>query len=97
MPLVFVQRYSVGLATGTGIQTVTGQLTIGNPTVIEFDSSLWSSAQKGVPYVIFTYGTLSGSASNLTADSASLSALGFASASFADSGAPSNQITVTFS
>jgi len=99
MPLVFVQRYSVaGLESGTGIQTVTGTLTLGNPTVVEFDSSLWSGAVAGTPYVIFTYGALVGTAStNLSADLATLNALGFTSASFSDTGASNGQITVTFS
>ena len=96
MPLVFVQRYVVGgaLPVGTGIQYVTGTLTLANPTVVEFDSTLWAGAVAGTPYTIFTYGTLSGSVASLQADAASLTALGFTSATFADTG---SSITVTFS
>jgi hypothetical protein len=96
MPLVFVQRYVVGgaIAAGTGVQYVTGTLTLGNPTVVEFDSTLWASAVAGTAYTIFTYGTLSGSVASLQADAASLTALGFTSATFADTG---SSITVTFS
>ena len=96
MPLVFVQRYAIsgGPAAGTGTQYVTGTLTLANPTVVEFDSTLWAGAVVGTPYTIFTYGTLSGSVASLQADAASLTALGFTSASFADTG---SSITVTFS
>ena len=96
MPVIVVQRYVVsgGPAAGTGTQYVTGTLTLGNPTVVEFDSTLWAGAAAGTPYVIFTYGTLSGSVASLQADAASLTALGFTSATFADTG---SSITVTFS
>lgn len=100
MPLVFVQRYSAAspIASGTGVQTVTGTLTLGNPTIVEFDSALWSGVSAGTPYVIFTYGTLSGTAAtDMQADSSSLAALGFSSASFSDTGPTNGQITVTFS
>ena len=96
MPLVRVQRYVVsgGPAAGAGTQYVTGTLTLGNPTVVEFDTSLWTGAVAGTAYTIFTYGMLSGSVSSLQADAASLATLGFTSASFADTG---SSITVTFS
>lgn len=96
MPVIVVQRYVVsgGPVAGTGTQYVTGQLSLGNPTVVEFDSTLWAGAVAATPYVIFTYGTLIGSVASLQADAASLTALGFTSATFADTG---SSITVTFS
>lgn len=96
MALVFVQRYAPagGLAAGVGIQTTTGTLTLANPSIVEFDSSLWTGAVAGTAYTIFTYGTLSGSASFLQADSSTVTALGFTTATFADTG---SAITVTFS
>lgn len=89
MPLIYVQRYApAGIAAGTGTQTVTGTLTIANPTYVEFDPSVFT-----VPgtYTIFTYGTLVGSVSSLIAD---LTGTGFSSAVFADTG---TSITVTLS
>lgn len=98
MPLVFVQRYAPAgaLADGTGIQYVTGTLTLGNPTVVEFDSTLWAGAVAGTAYTIFTFGSgpAAGPVTELQADTASLTALGFTSASFNSTG---SSITVTFS
>lgn len=96
MGVVVVQRYNPpnAIAAGTGAQAVTGTLTLANPTIVEFDSSLWAGAVAGTPYTIFTYGTLSGSASFLQADSSTVTALGFTTATFAATG---SAITVTFS
>ena len=93
MPLVFVQRYapSSPLASGTGVQAVTGTLTLANPTYVDFDPDLWAGVVAGTPYTIFTYGTLSGSVSSLQAGTLPT---GMSSASFADTG---SSITVTFS
>jgi hypothetical protein len=89
MPLVFVQRYApAAIAAGTSTQAVTGTLTLGNPTYIEVDPSVFTVA--GV-YTIFTYGSLVGSVSSLQAD---LTGTVFSSAVFADTG---TSITMTLS
>ncbi len=90
MPLVFVQRYApaAAIAAGTGTQAVTGTLTLGNPTIIEVDPSVFTGA--GV-YTIFTYGSLVGNFSYLQAD---LTGTAFSSAVFADTG---TSITMTLS
>jgi hypothetical protein len=90
MPLIFVQRYApaAAIAAGTGTQTVTGTLTLANPTVVEFDPSVFTVSGT---YTIFTYGTLVGSVTDLQAD---LTGTSFSSAVFADTG---SSITVTLS
>lgn len=89
MPLVFVQRYAPRtIAAGTSTQAVTGALTLGNPTIIEVDPSVFTVAGT---YTIFTYGSLvpAGSVSYLQAD---LTGTSFSSATFADTG---TSITMT--
>ncbi len=89
MPLVFVQRYSPSaIPAGSGTQAVTGTLTLGAPTVVEFDPSVFTAAGT---YTIFTYGTLVGSVTSLVAD---LTGTSFSSAVFADTG---SSITATLS
>lgn len=97
MPLNFVQRYAPGgeLVTGTGIQYVNSTLNLeASPIYVDFDPTLWADAQSGVAYTLFTYSLLSGSASNLAYDLATLPP-GKTSAVFTDNG--SGTITVTFS
>lgn len=102
MALVFVQRYapSGGIAAGTGTQTVTNTLTLADPTIVEIDPTLFTTAGT---YTIFTYGTLSPSnavalgylyAAGVGLPAGDLTGTGFTSAVFADTG---SAITVTLS
>lgn len=96
MPLVFVQRYRPAIIPGVGTQYVAGNLTLGNPTIVEFDPSIFNYATYGAPttFTIFQYGgTLTGSESNL---SAVLSGTGYSTAVFTHD-ATAKTISVTLS
>lgn len=90
MPVVFVQRYSPRVSAGLGTQAVTGTLTLGNPTIVEIDPTIFTAAGT---YTIFTYGTLSPSnavalnylqAAGPGLPAGDLTGTGFTSAVFAD-------------
>lgn len=99
MPLVYVQRFSVAggpVPLTGGTQDVSGQtLTLADPTVVEFDTSLITG-----PSIItlFTYGTLIGNVSYLTTDPANMAELatvGVGNVSFTDDGAGTITATLT--
>lgn len=79
MALVFVQRYAPATA-GAATQYVTGTLDVSAGCIVEFDPTIFT-----VPgtYTIFSYGTLTGTVGNFSADAASLTECGFTSAVFA--------------
>lgn len=58
MPLINSFRFVApggGLVTGTGTQTVTGQLTLNDPTIVEVDPTVFTAP---ATYTVFIYGSL---------------------------------------
>lgn len=86
MPVTIIVRRGTPLPyiDGVGTQTVAGTLTLGNPTVVEFDPTVFTAP--GV-YTIFTYSGLVGSVDYLQADADALAACGFSACVFSDTGA----------
>ena len=93
MPLLNItRRRRASAVAGVATQVVDGTLTLGDPTVVEIDPTVFTAPGT---YTIFTYGTLS--PTTAVADGyleADLTGTSFNNATFADTG---GAITVTLS